>query len=77
VTYVELDSTSHVFDQSCDLYCGRFAWYLYAGLHQTTYAAVLLGLILPQVRPSVLSLPSTMSSAGVCVCACCQRCACG
>jgi chlorophyll synthase len=23
---------------------------LYAGLHQTTYAAVLLGLILPQVR---------------------------
>lgn len=26
------------------------AAYLYAGLHQTTYAAVLLGLILPQVR---------------------------
>jgi chlorophyll synthase len=25
------------------------AAYLYAGLHQTTYAAVLLGLILPQV----------------------------
>jgi hypothetical protein len=26
------------------------AAYLYAGLGQTTYAAVLLGLILPQVR---------------------------
>jgi hypothetical protein len=28
------------------------AGYLYAGLGQTTYAAVLLGLILPQVNPS-------------------------
>jgi 4-hydroxybenzoate polyprenyltransferase len=111
------------------------AAYLYAGLHQTTYAAVLLGLILPQVRytpwfvtqchwrqvwfdvalygvaamylmvrpmlvcvrwlactrrrtlllglippqvrPTLLTLPSAMPSAGVCVCACCQRCACG
>ncbi len=26
------------------------AAYLYAGLHETTYAAILLGLILPQVR---------------------------
>jgi chlorophyll synthase len=35
------------------------AAYLYGGLHQTTYAAVLLGLILPQVRQQQPSSGST------------------